>query len=371
MKILHVFHHFAPCTGGIETVIMELCRKLQPRHECRVVCLNKCPKGKKILPEKDLIEGISVKRIPFINLGFYKFAPGVSRHLKEADVVHLHGINFFSDFFAITKIFHGKKMVLSTHGGIFHTNKKSIFKKAYFFGWCRIALRAFEKIICVSKNDFELFSKIVSCEKLVLIENGIDFEKFSKAKKEKTKNSFVFLGRMSRNKRIGLLIDAFAELKKKRKDFELHIAGMDFDNLTEELKRKAEEKDIAEKVFFHGEISERELLELLGSAEFFVSASEYEGFGLTALEAMAAGCIPLLNKIDSFKNFVENGKNGFIVDFEKSAETAEKIFEITGMEKNSKRALLEKAIARAKEFSWEKKAIAFQRVYQEAVNQRF
>ncbi|HLD58181.1 MAG TPA: glycosyltransferase family 4 protein [archaeon] len=365
MKITHVFHHFAPCTGGIETVIMELCKSLNARHECSVVCLNKCPKGKKTLAEKETIEGVKVQRIPFINLGLYKFAPSVSRHLKGADIVHLHGINFFSDFLAVTKIFHGKKIVLSTHGGIFHTNKKSILKNAYFFGWCRIALRAFEKIVCVSKNDFELFSKIVPREKLALIENGIDFEKFSMAKNEKTKNSFVFLGRMSRNKRIDLLIDAFAGLKRKTKDFELHIAGMDFDNILEEMKRKAEESGIAENVFFHGEVSEKELLELLGSSEFFVSASEYEGFGLTALEAMAAGCIPVLNKIDSFKNFVSAGKNGFIADFEKSAETAERIFEITEMEKKRKSEIAGNAAARAGDFSWEKKALEYEKVYSE------
>ena len=217
----------------------------------------------------------------------------------------------------------------------------------------------------MSKNDFELFSKIVPREKLALIENGIDFEKFSMAKNEKTKNSFVFLGRMSRNKRIDLLIDAFAGLKRKTKDFELHIAGMDFDNILEEMKRKAEESGIAENVFFHGEVSEKELLELLGSSEFFVSASEYEGFGLTALEAMAAGCIPVLNKIDSFKNFVSAGKNGFIADFEKSAETAERIFEITEMEKKRKSEIAGNAAARAGDFSWEKKALEYEKVYSE------
>ena len=170
---------------------------------------------------------------------------------------------------------------------------------------------------------------------------------------------------MSRNKRIDLLIDAFAGLKRKTKDFELHIAGMDFDNILEEMKRKAEESGIAENVFFHGEVSEKELLELLGSSEFFVSASEYEGFGLTALEAMAAGCIPVLNKIDSFKNFVSAGKNGFIADFEKSAETAERIFEITEMEKKRKSEIAGNAAARAGDFSWEKKALEYEKVYSE------
>jgi alpha-1,3-mannosyltransferase len=362
MKIIHVFHHFAPCTGGIETVIMQLCRQLQGKHSCRVVCLNKCPKEKKKLPAKETISGIEVARVPFIDLGFYKFAPSVGRKLNNTDIIHVHGLNFFSDFLAATAFLHRKPIVLSTHGGVFHTNKKSIFKKIYFFCWNRLALKAFKKIICVSKNDFELFSKIVPAEKLALVENGIEFEKFYSAKKEKKPNSFIFVGRLSRNKRLDNLIGTFAALAEKNQGFELHIVGKDFDNLSEPLKKQAEILGIEKKVFFHGEVSEQKLLELMGSSEFFVSASEYEGFGITALEAMAAGCIPVLNNIDSFREFTGK-KNGFIVDFAESKGASEKIINAIKMPKKEKNAIIENCIARAKEFSWEKKALEYEKIY--------
>ncbi|MDD5163414.1 MAG: glycosyltransferase family 4 protein [Candidatus ainarchaeum sp.] len=362
MKIVHVSHHFAPCTGGIETVVMQLCRQMQPRQECRVACLNKCPKAGQKLPARETINGIEVTRVPFIDFGFYKFAPGIARKLGNADIIHVHGLNFFSDFLAITAFLHRKPMVLSTHGGVFHTGKKSVFKKIYFFCWNRLALRAFKKIVCVSKNDFELFSKIVPMEKLALVENGIEVEKFSKIQKEKKENSFIFVGRISRNKRIDLLIDAFAELKEK--EFKLHIVGMDFDNLTNGLKARAEEKGIGKKVFFHGEVPEKELLELMGSSEFFVSASEYEGFGITALEAMAAGCIPILNNIVSFREFIR-GENGFIADFGESKVASEKIITAIKMQKKEKNAVIESCIEFAGKFSWEKKALEYKKVYLE------
>jgi alpha-1,3-mannosyltransferase len=365
MKIVHVFHHFAPCTGGIETVIMQLCRQLQGKHSCRVVCLNKCPKGKQKLPAKETANGIEVARIPFIDFGFYKFAPGVGIKLNNADVIHVHGLNFFSDFLAITAFLHRKPMVLSTHGGVFHTNKKSIFKKIYFFCWNKLALKAFKKIVCVSKNDFELFSKIVPAEKLALVENGIEFEKFSKCAVEKEKNSFLFVGRLSRNKRVDLLIAAFAELKEK--EFKLHIAGMDFDNLTKELKEMAITKGIEEKVFFHGEVSEQKLLELMGSSKFFVSASEYEGFGITTLEAMVSGCCAIVNNIEAFNYFVTNGENGFIVNFSNSKEASERILNAMNLSKNEKKSIVVNALEMAKEFSWEKKALEYEKVYAEVL----
>jgi len=360
MKITHVFHHFHPCTGGIETVILELSRETKKWHWPHVVCLNKCPKGTETLPLESTEHGIKVSRIPFINLGFYKFAPAVSKKIKETDLLHVHGINFFSDFLALTKILHKKPMVLSTHGGIFH-NSSGILKKIYFFGWCRIALRAFDKIVCVSKNDFELFSKIINKKKLVLIENGIETEKFKSGKKKK--NSFVFLGRMSKNKRIGLLIDALAETKEK---FELHIAGMDFDNIALDLRAKALEKGISDKVIIHGEISEKKLLDLLSESEFFVSASEYEGFGITALEAMASGCIPILNSIESFRHFVQGEKNGFIADFADTKNTAEKIKKIMALKQSEKNGISKNAVSRAEDFSWKNRAFEFDRVYEEA-----
>ncbi|MDD5148091.1 MAG: glycosyltransferase family 4 protein [Candidatus ainarchaeum sp.] len=363
MRIVHVFHHFAPCKGGVETVILQLSKQLQPRHSCRVVCLNKCPKGRETLGKKETIEGIEVTRIPFLNLGFYKFAPCIGKELKNTDVLHVHGVNFFSDFLAVTSFLHRKPMILSTHGGIFHTNKKSLFKKAYFFGWNRLALKAFKKIVCVSKNDFELFSKMVKKEKLALIENGIDFEKFS-GKNGKRRNSFVFVGRLSRNKRIDNLIGCFAVLGKKQ-DFELHIVGPDFDNLVESMKKKAEEAGIGKNVFFHGEVPEKRLVELMQSAEFFVSASEYEGFGLTALEAMAAGCIPVLNNIDSFRNFVKNAENGFIAEFEKNNEAAERISGVMRLAPGRRKEIAQKAAKTAEEFSWKKKALEYEKVYLE------
>lgn len=361
MKITHVFHHFAPCTGGIETVILQLSKETKAKHWPNVVCLNKCPKGRKTLPDQSTEQGIKVSRIPFINLGFYKFAPAVAKKIRETDILHVHGVNFFSDFLALTKILHRKPMVLSTHGGIFHTGR-GLFKRLYFFGWCKLTLRAFEKIVCVSRNDLELFSRIASKEKLVLIENGIEFEKFRAGKKKK--NSFVFLGRMSKNKRIDLLIDALAGLQGKP---ELHIAGMDFDNLAPVLKARAKEKGIEGQVFIHGEVSDRKLLDLLAQSEFFVSASEYEGFGITAIEAMASGCIPILNNIGSFRSFVQEKKNGFIVDFAETKKTGEKIGKITMLGQAEKNSIRKNAIAKAKSFSWKSRANEFYRVYEGAM----
>ncbi|MBN1941231.1 MAG: glycosyltransferase family 4 protein [Candidatus Diapherotrites archaeon] len=359
-KVLHVFHHFAPCTGGVETVILQTAKHSEAKSS--VVCLNKCPKGGAKLKAQETREGIVVKRIPFINLGFYKFAPAVARHLREADLLHVHGTNFFSDFLALTAWLHRKPMVLSTHGGIFHTGA-GIFKKIYFYGWQKIALHAYRKIVCVSRQDYELFSKIVPKQKLALIENGVECKGLLNNEKKK-KNSFLFLGRISKNKRIDRILDALAMLDQ---DFEFHVAGMDFDNLAGWLLEKARAKGIEEKFFMHGIVSDKKRRELLGKSEFFVSASEYEGFGITALEGMAAGCIPILNNIDSFRGFVKTGETGFIIDFTKAKKAGNQIQKICSLKAREKNKLRKNAVARACDFSWKKKVPEFSKLYSEVL----
>jgi len=203
--------------------------------------------------------------------------------------------------------------VLSTHGGIFHTKNHSLLKKIYFNLWCRLTLTAFDKVIAVSAQDFETFKKIVPERKLVLIENPVAVEMLSKIPRKPVPNSFLFVGRLSKNKGLENLLNAFAEVKKDGENFSLNIAGKPFDLSKKQVQEMVSAKDLNEKVKVLGMVSEKELLEFYSESEFFVSASEYEGFGISAVEAISAGLIPVLNSIPPFKTFVSDKKTGFIV----------------------------------------------------------
>ena len=52
--------------------------------------------------------------------------------------------------------------------------------------------------------------------------------------------------------------------------------------------------------------SDDDLLELMADSRYFISASEYEGFGLSALEAMAAGSTPIADTIPSFVKMIND-----------------------------------------------------------------
>jgi alpha-1,3-mannosyltransferase len=362
MKVLHITHHFFPCIGGTEKYVMDLCLELKKRGiKVEVVCLNKCPKETKKLKEKERVKGIKINRIPFWDFHLYKIAPKVIHFIKGFDLIHVHGIGFFSDFLLTKKKEHKKPVVISTHGGIFHTNKKSMLKKFYYNFWLKHQLKKADIIIADSENDFEQFKKISN--KVLLLQNAVNTKKFY-FKGKKDYNKAIFVGRISKNKRIDLLIERFAEITKKHPKKTLEIIGKDFDGITEKLKKKIKETKTEKKVFFRGKLTEKKLIEKIKQAGFYLSASEYEGFGIAVIEAMAAGTIPVLNNIKAFRELVENKKTGFLIDFNKK-NSLKKIME---KKENELKKISSNCLKEAKKHSWKRKVKEIEKIYKDCIN---
>ncbi len=363
LKILHVANHFYPCEGGVERVVYDLASKLIERgNEVEVACLERCAYSEKKLPQSGDIDGIRVARMPFIDLKYYKIAPSVLAKAKDVDIVHVHGVGFFSDFLALTKFLHKKPVVVSTHGGIFHTDDLGFLKKIYFNLVQRFVLSFADNVLAVSIGDLKAFRKI--CPKAELLENGVELSGFRAGKK--TGGAFLFVGRFSKNKKVENLLRAFAELGAKSK-FRLIVAGTDWEHLLSSYKKTTQRLGIGEKVEFVLNPSHEALKKVYSSSEFFVSASEHEGFGLSLVEAMASGCIPVVQANESFSNIVQDGKSGIIVDYANAQGAAEKISKALGMGKNEKEKYSRKAVERSKAFSWKGKIEKLESVYREAV----
>ncbi len=363
MKVLHVSNHFWPCIGGIEKVVEDISAILwQKGYGCEVVCLNRCPKSSEVLSQKDSFKGMQIARIPFLDLKYYKIAPSVLGKAKGFDVLHVHGIGFFSDFLILTKPLHGKPVVVSTYGGIFHTKKLGLLKWFYFYIWNRFLLNFADSIIAISKNDFELFRKI--SKKVVLCEIGALFEKFENIKVKTEKNTFLFVGRFAPNKQIENLIEVFEKVIKTSKSTKLFIIGKDQEGNKKKFEEMVLAKGLGKNVFIDSPATGNDFLEYFSKAEFFVSASEFESFGLSGVEAMSIGMIPILNDIESFRNFIVQGKNGFLLDYSNPDIAAKRILEI--MEIKSKKNISEEAKKTALSYSWENKFAALEKIYLDA-----
>ncbi len=338
----------------MEKVVLEYCRELKKMgFDQKVVCLNKCPSSSKILPEKETVEGIPVERLSFLDLKYYKIAPAVLQKVKEADIVHVHGMGFFSDILLLLKPLHRKKIVVTMYGAVFHTTNLSFLKKIYFFGLNSLLLHNADAIVGISASDTVEVSKIAAKEKISVIEIGVNIEDFLELNGKRKNDSFVFVGRLSENKQLDLLIKAFKVVAEKNKKAVLYIVGKDFDGTEAKLRELVNSLGLKSNVFLKGHVSDAELKKILAETEFFASASRYESFGISAVEAMAAGCIPVLSPIPTFSGFVKNGQNGFILDFSEEEKAGERMAEIASMSRKKKAEISVKARQEAMKYSWE------------------
>ena len=239
-------------------------------------------------PKVEIVDGIEVVRIPFSGSSRYPIAPGVFRHLKDADLVHVHAIDFFFDALAWGKLLHGKPLVATTHGGFFHTDRYAALKLAWFNVTTRLSALAYRRLIACSAQDARLFRKIAG-RRVVEVDNGADVAKFRNAGAGKPLRRIVTIGRFSSNKRLDRLFEALSRLVVHEPDWRLSVVGVPGDLTEADLERMIGQRALEDHIEVHVGLSNEEIRTLISGCSLFASASEYEGFGLTPLEALAAG----------------------------------------------------------------------------------
>jgi alpha-1,3-mannosyltransferase len=365
MNILHISRRFYPFAGGTEKYIYEISERLVKRNiNCRVLTLNYdiLSDRKEKLDDYDKIDGIEIFRIP--GFGYYKKPIPLKipvNLFKWADIVHLHDIRFLYETTLFFKPIFKYKIILSTHGFILHTKELQIIKNFLIsFYYKPTIANFFSSVICGSKQDFKFF-KGVNKRKSYLIENGIDFKKFSKIKRNPKKGKFLYFGRIDKNKGIDLLFRALSLLGNE--DWELNIIGSGSAELIKNLKVLSDKLGISKKVNWMGYLSEEELFKFISEAYMCFSPSTYEGFGFTLIEAMAAGCICIANNIQPYRDAVYDKINGFLVNFSDSQSISKTIEALLISDSGKLCSISENARERAKKLDWGNKVEQIIEIY--------
>lgn len=106
----------------------------------------------------------------------------------------------------------------------------------------------------------------------------------------------LYLGRLNGSKHVDWLADFFVESGLAHKGYQLDIVGEG--PLLQSLLAKHEN---AEGIIFHGRKRQEEVIEFLRHAFLLLHPTNHESFGLTILEAMAAGVPVITHELDSIK----------------------------------------------------------------------
>jgi alpha-1,3-mannosyltransferase len=372
MKIIHVVRQFHPAVGGLEYVVLEIVKsQIAQGHVVKVVTLdrvfNATPQPR--MPSLDTVVGAEVIRIPFFGSTRYPLAPSVIQHIGDADIVHVHAIDFFFDYLAWTKLLHRRSLVVSTHGGYFHTSRNGWLKKLYFSTITRASLTWYEGVAAISRSDYERFGT-KRRRGLVCIENGIDCAKYSAASSVLLTKTIVSLGRLSTNKRLDRLILFFHALCLRDSQWRLKILGRPWDVDPGKLTELIERLGLQQVVEITSPASEADIRMAMATSSFAASASEYEGFGVAALEALSAGLYPVLNDIPPLRNLVERTGIGLLVDFSRPDASAAELIACWPKLEESYAEHRRSAMAASRQFDWVEVCKAYERLYEAAIGTR-
>ncbi|MGI4848517.1 MAG: glycosyltransferase family 4 protein [Janthinobacterium lividum] len=372
LKVTHIVRQYAPSIGGLEDVVQNIAAQQLHRHgqAPTIVTLNRLfTKPDELLAERAVVEGVPVVRLPWSGSSRYPITPSILRHLAGADVVHVHGVDFFYDFMAWSKPLHRRKLVASTHGGFFHTAFASRLKKTYFNTVTRLSSMAYDRVVGTSNNDGDMFAGIVAKNKLSVIENGVNVAKYRDLGSAVPVRTAIYFGRWSQNKGLDETLELFRQLVSVAPQWRLIIAGREYDHTVASLGELVAAKGLAAHVQLVANPSQQELAGLIGSASYYVCLSRHEGFGLAAIEAMSAGLIPLLSDIPPFRHLIETSGYGLVLA---NGETAASVKRITAQHVETERnhAQLRQAVQQfVLRYSWDQVAQRYIDIYTELVPQ--
>jgi mannosyltransferase len=134
------------------------------------------------------------------------------------------------------------------------------------------------------------------------------------------------VGRLRHEKGQGLLLDAMAEVVKIFATARLLVVGDGPDEDT--LKYHAAQKGLQNQVTWCGKTDAERVFRLYSLMDVVAVPSRFEGFGLVAAEAMAAGRPVVASAVDGLEEVVEDGVTGLLVPPGDGAALAEALIDL-------------------------------------------
>jgi alpha-1,3-mannosyltransferase len=367
MKILQLTRQFLPNQGGMESVVEGLSVALQRNgHTVEVATLRLLFSSGMMAPAESIESGLTVRRMQHWGSRRYPVAVAALDAIRGYDLVHIHAIDFFVDYLSLLRPLHRIPLVVSTHGGYFHTRRGRILKEIFFRTVTRRTLNRVEAVVCVSQHDRQRFARILPAERIRVIENGANLEGFTRLSKRTEPGLVVGVSRLAENKQIPKVLEAIAAIKDRYPHLRLEWIGADFSGIRASLERRVRELGLLDRVRFHGAASREQLQSLLTRAHLFVSASSYEGFGLSTIEAMSTATPVLVTAVGAHPDVVQDGVNGFLMDQAANGFSTH-LERVLTLPREKLAAIGEAARNATRRFCWEQVASSYEQLYCEVL----
>ncbi len=171
------------------------------------------------------------------------------------------------------------------------------------------AVQIANRIITVSEfSKQELVDLLgVPTSRIQVIYNGITPFTRETVDNRDTRRLILYVGSIFNRRHIPTLITAFSHVHRVLDDAELVIVGPNRTYPHQNLDLLAKQQGVEDHVEFSDYVTEDRLRDLYRKARVFVFLSEYEGFGMTPLEALTAGVPAIVGDTQVAREVYRNG----------------------------------------------------------------
>jgi glycosyltransferase involved in cell wall biosynthesis len=325
MNILQISFHTSPFgsigkfdSGGLNVYVQQISKQLSNENNVTVVTAEKAENFKTDNLEfysLDLFEpGLSVDDKE-IHLQEFKIKLEENFELENFDIIHAH---YWLSGLVAKQISEEKNIPY-----IFTSHSLGIFLEGY--NKERVDC---EKMVMTSSNfvtasshyEYVMISKNYKIDenKIKKITPGLDRKIFTPDLDLPRENIFLSIGRIQEQKKQLETIKFLNNFKKVDNNFLCYFiggpSGKSGDDYLAELKESVKELNLETNIKFLGNLPQKEIKNLMNKSKLLIHTSQYETFGLVAVEANSMG-LPILSiNTGSLIEIIENNKNGYFAE---------------------------------------------------------
>ena len=325
MNILQISFHTSPFgsigkfdSGGLNVYVQQISKQLSNENKITVVTAEKAENFKKDnldFHSFDLFEPILSIDDKEIYLQEFKTKLEENFELENFDIIHAH---YWLSGLVAKQISEEKNIpyIFTSHSlGVFLDgyNKERVD--------CEKMVMTSSEFVTASSN----FEHVMISENYKIDENkikkiipGLDRKIFTPVLNLPRENIFLSIGRIQEQKRQLETIKFLNNFKKVDSNFLCYFiggpSGKSGDDYLAELKESVKEFNLESHVKFLGNLHQTKIKDFMNKSKLLIHTSQYETFGLVAIEANSMG-VPILSiNTGSLIEIIENNKNGYFAE---------------------------------------------------------
>ncbi|HLW01570.1 MAG TPA: glycosyltransferase family 4 protein [Ktedonobacterales bacterium] len=318
---------YAPFPGGGADRVMQQVAEFLVRHGGRVSVFTKALKG---VPRRDVVNGVQVQRIFTLEVPLVRYlsfmALACLRQLLRRDpgqVLHANQFHLQVPPSLLVTRLRRMGLVVGVHGSGVLGDVQRLGRLPLGLGGLILRIgRGADAVISLTDHmTEELTGAGIPADRVVLIPNGVDCERFAPVSSEhraelRAQCDFppdrpvvLFAARLAYPKAVDVLLRSWKLLHERCPEALLVLAGTGA--LKEEMETLSHELGLDDAVRFLGWVEATR--PLYQAADLFVQPSWSEGMSMSLLEAMASGLTPVVTAIPGNTDVVTQEHNGLLI----------------------------------------------------------